>query len=106
MQQQKKNLEDVQRSLVNFQNIMLGVDGKSQKTTYSLILFCEAYKHAKLNMNNVLVKHSHTSYKECFRLFKRRKFCWFCLEDKDLRTIWETTFQFLIYFNWPDRVSA
>lgn len=33
---------------VNFQNIMLGVDGKSQKTTYSLILFCEAYKHAKL----------------------------------------------------------
>ena len=59
---------------MNFQNIMLGVDGKSQKTTYSLILFCEAYKQAKLNMNNVLVKHSHTSYKEFFCLFKRENF--------------------------------
>ena len=45
---------------------MLGVDGKSQKTTYNLILFCEVHKQAKLNMNTVLVKHSHTSYKEFF----------------------------------------
>lgn len=51
---------------VNFRNIMLGVDGKSQKTTYNLILFCEVHKQAKLNMNTVLVKHSHTSYKEFF----------------------------------------
>lgn len=53
---------------------MLGVDGKSEKTTYSLILFCEAYKQAKLNNNYVLVKHSHTSYKEFFCLFKRENF--------------------------------
>lgn len=39
MQQQKKSRRCTTKR-VNFQNIMLGVDGKSQKTTYSLILFC------------------------------------------------------------------
>ena len=33
---------------------MLGVDGKSQKTTYNLILFCEVHKQAKLNMNTCI----------------------------------------------------
>ena len=89
---------------VNFQNIVLGVDGKSQKTTYSLTLFCEAHKQAKLNMNTVLGKHSHTSYKEFFCL--RENILLVCLEDEDLQDHVGNYIPGLIYFDWSDRVSA
>ena len=89
---------------MNFQNIMLGVDGKSQKTTYSLTLFCEAHKQAKLNMNTVLGKHSHTSYKEFFCL--RENILLVCLEDEDLQDHVGNYIPGLIYFDWSDRVSA
>ena len=97
MQQQKKKKSRCTTKWVNFRNIMLGVDGKSQKTTFNLILFCEVNKQAKLNMNTVLVKHLHTSYKEFF-LFE--KILLLCLEDKDLQDHVGNCIPVLIYFDW------